>query len=164
MVPLAPILIAVSTVMAFVALPWSDGMWLMGSYEARPVGCTAGCTFVPVNPWGILFVLAVFSIAPLGILIAGWASNNKYTLLGGMRAAAQLMSYEIPMALCVIAVVMFSGTLDPFQLVRNQTAPFRFGPWTINFLPNWYVFNPILWIAFVVFFISIIAEAERIPF
>jgi NADH:ubiquinone oxidoreductase subunit H len=106
----------------------------------------------------------VFSIAPLGILIAGWASNNKYTLIGGMRAAAQLMSYEIPLALSVIAVVVFSGTLDPFQLVRQQSEAFRFGEATIPWLPNWYVLNPIMWIAFIVFFISIIAESERIPF
>ena len=161
----APVLIAVSTLMAFVALPWSEGMWLMGSYETRPLGCVTDCTSVPVNPWGILFILAVFSIAPLGILIAGWASNNKYTLIGGMRAAAQLMSYEIPLALSVIAIVVFSGTLDPFELVRRQTErPFTFGLWTIDFLPNWYILNPILWIAFIVFFISVIAEAERIPF
>jgi NADH-quinone oxidoreductase subunit H len=159
---LAPVIITISTLMAFVALPWSDGFWLMGSYEYRIVNGVP--TLVPVNPWGILFILAVFSIAPLGILIAGWASNNKYTLIGGMRAAAQLMSYEIPLALCVIAVVVFSGTLDPFELVRRQAEPFRFGPWTIGFLPNWYAFNPLLWIAFAVFFISVIAESERIPF
>jgi len=159
----APVIIAVSTLMAFVALPWSEGMWIMGSYETRIVGGVS--TPVPVNPWGILFILAVFSIAPLGILIAGWASNNKYTLIGGMRAAAQLMSYEIPLALCVIAVVVFSGTLDPFELVRRQSErPFTFGQWTIPWLPNWYVLNPLMWIAFIVFFISVIAESERIPF
>jgi NADH-quinone oxidoreductase subunit H len=158
----APVLIAFSTLMAFVALPWSDGMWIMGSTEVRVVGGVS--QVVPVNPFGILFILAVFSIAPLGILIAGWASNNKYSLIGGMRAAAQLMSYEIPLALCVIAVVVFSGTLDPFEMVRQQSEPFRFGPWSIDFLPNWRVLNPFLWIAFVVFFISVIAESERIPF
>ncbi|MBI4415813.1 MAG: NADH-quinone oxidoreductase subunit H [Euryarchaeota archaeon] len=150
----APVIIAASTLLLFVAIPWSDGFWLMGSIENGR----------PVNPLGILFILAAFSIAPLGILIAGWASNNKYTLIGGMRAAAQLMSYEIPMLLCIIALVVFAGTLDPFELVRKQTAPFSLGPVQISFLPNWYVFNPFLWIAFVVVFVTVIAEAERIPF
>ncbi|TLZ53094.1 MAG: NADH-quinone oxidoreductase subunit H [Methanobacteriota archaeon] len=156
----APVMIAASTLFLFIAIPWSDGFWIMGS--RLPNGDV-------VNPWGVLVILGAFSVAPLSILIAGWASNNKYTLLGGMRAAAQLMSYEIPMVLSIIALVVFAGTLDPFQLVRQQSAPLTFGlgpfgtvqiPW----LPNWYIFNPILWIAFVVFFITVIAEAERIPF
>jgi len=163
----APVMIAASTLMLFVAIPWSDGFWLMGAYESRVVN--GAPAVVPVNPWGILVVLAAFSIAPLGILIAGWASNNKYTLLGGMRAAAQLMSYEIPMLLSIIALVIYAGTLDPFELVRNQTAPLTYGlgPYgslTVPWVQNWYILNPILWIAFLVFFITVIAEAERIPF
>ena len=155
----APVIIASSTLLLFVAIPWSDGFWIMGSVHNGVV----------TNPWGVLVILAAFSIAPLGILIAGWASNNKYTLLGGMRAAAQLMSYEIPMLLSIIAVVVFSGTLDPFELVRRQSVPLSYGlgasgSFQVSWLPNWYVFNPVLWIAFVVFFITIIAEAERIPF
>jgi len=155
----APVMIASSTLFLFVAIPWSDGFWLMGSMDKG----------VPVNPWGILVILGAFSIAPLGILIAGWASNNKYTLLGGMRAAAQLMSYEIPLVLSIIALVVLSGSLDPFELVRQQSVPLTyalgpFGRVTVPFLPNWYIFNPVLWIAFVVLFITVIAEAERIPF
>jgi len=155
----APVIIASSTLFLFVAIPWSDGFWLMGSMRDG----------VPVNPWGILVILGAFSVAPLGILIAGWASNNKYTLLGGMRAAAQLMSYEIPLLLSIIALVVLAGTLDPFQLVRNQSQPLTFGLGPLGriqvpFLPNWYIFNPVLWIAFVVLFVTVIAEAERIPF
>ena len=155
----APVIIASSTLFLFVAIPWSDGFWLMGSIDNG----------VPVNPWGILVILGAFSIAPLGILIAGWASNNKYSLLGGMRAAAQLMSYEIPLVLSIIALVVLAGTLDPFVLVRQQSAPLTYalGPYgsvTVPFLPNWNIFNPVLWIAFVVLFVTVIAEAERIPF
>ncbi|HEV8596014.1 MAG TPA: complex I subunit 1 family protein [Thermoplasmata archaeon] len=155
----APVIISASTLMLFVAIPWSDGFWLMGSVVNGQ----------PVNPWGILVILAAFSVAPLGILIAGWASNNKYTLLGGMRAAAQLMSYEIPMVLAIIALVIYTGTLDPFVLVRQQELPLSwglgpYGPLTVSWIPDWNIFNPVLWIAFIVFFITVIAEAERIPF
>jgi len=150
----APVMIASSTLLLFVAIPWSDGFWIMGSPGADG----------PVNPYGILVILAAFGVAPLGILIAGWASNNKYTLLGGMRAAAQLMSYEIPLVLSIIAVVFLSRSLDPFAIVRDQSRLLAIGGVTVPFLPNWYVFHPVLWIAFIVFFITIIAEAERIPF
>ena len=158
----APVVIAASTLMLFVAIPWSDGFWIMGSYETHFINGTPQS--VPVNPWGILVILAAFGIAPLAILIAGWASNNKYSLLGGMRAAAQLMAYEIPLVLSLIAVVVLSGTLDPFEFVRDQSRPLTIGGLTVPFLPNWYIFHPALVIAFVVFFITIIAEAERIPF
>lgn len=155
----APVMIASSTLMLFVAIPWSDGFWLMGSVVDGQ----------PVNPWGVLVILAAFSVAPLGILIAGWASNNKYTLIGGMRAAAQLMSYSIPMILSIIALVIYAGTLDPFELVRKQTASLTYGlgpygPLTVPWAQNWYILNPILWVPFIVLFITVIAEAERIPF
>jgi NADH-quinone oxidoreductase subunit H len=150
----APAIIGASTLFLFLAIPWSEGFWLMGYMEGG----------VPKNPWGVLWILAAFSIAPLAILIAGWASNNKYTLLGGMRAAAQLMSYAIPLVLSIIAVVILTGTLDPFEFVRGQSRPLTVGSVTVPFLPNWYILHPALWVAFVVFFVTIIAEAERIPF
>ena len=158
----APAIIGASTLFLFVAIPWSDGFWLMGWRETQLVNGVP--TAVVVNPWGVLWILAAFGIAPLGILIAGWASNNKYTLLGGMRAAAQLMSYEIPLVLSIIAVVVISGTLDPFEFFRDQKGSLTIGTVNVPFLPNWYIFHPVLWIAFAVFFVAIIAEAERIPF
>lgn len=136
----APAIIASSTLLIFVAIPFSEGFTIM-TYP---------------NPFGILLALAAFSIAPLGILIAGWSSNNKYTLVGGMRAAAMLISYEIPMILCVIAVVMLSGTLDPFELVKLQERSL----WGV--VPSWYVLPQIL--GFVVFFVAMVAELERLPF
>src|SRR5207245_1608835 len=96
----APVLIATSTVMIFAALPFSEG-------------------FVIANmPMSLLFILAAFSIAPLGILIAGWASNNKYSLIGGMRAAAQLMAYGIPLPLDVLALLMHVGSLNLAEMER----------------------------------------------
>ncbi|OGS51095.1 MAG: hypothetical protein A3K65_02265 [Euryarchaeota archaeon RBG_16_68_12] len=140
----APVLIVSSTLMIFAALPFSDG-------------------FVLANmPLSLLFILAAFSIAPLGILIAGWSSNNKYSLIGGMRAAAQLMAYEIPLLLAVVAVLFYSGTLNVIGIVNSQAAPLAtIGPISI---PKWNIFSIPQFIGFTVFFVAIIAEMERIPF
>ncbi|TLZ69816.1 MAG: NADH-quinone oxidoreductase subunit H [Methanobacteriota archaeon] len=140
----APVLIASSTVMIFAALPFSEG-------------------FVIANmPMSLLFILAAFSLAPLGILIAGWASNNKYSLIGGMRAAAQLMAYEIPLLLAVIAVLVYAGTLNVIDIVAKQeTLLASVGPIPI---PNWNVFSIPQFIGFAVFATAMMAEMERIPF
>ncbi|TLZ61163.1 MAG: NADH-quinone oxidoreductase subunit H [Methanobacteriota archaeon] len=140
----APVLIASSTVMIFAALPFSEG-------------------FVIANvPMSLLFILAAFSLAPLGILIAGWSSNNKYTLIGGMRAAAQLMAYEIPLLLAVVAVLMYAGSLNVIDIVHKQELPLAMaGPIPI---PSWNVFSIPQFIGFAVFATAMMAEMERIPF
>ncbi len=136
----APAMIVSSTLMVFAVMPFSEGLY-----------------YAKVS-LGILFILASLSIAPLAILIAGYASNNKYTLLGGLRAAAMMMSYEIPLILCVIAVVILTGTLDPFEMVAAQERPLY------GFLPSWSIFSIPQMLGFVVFFVALVAELERIPF
>ena len=152
----APVIIASSTLLIFAAIPFSEGFTIMPN----------------PNPFGILFILAAFGVAPLAILIAGWSSNNKYTLIGGMRSAAMLMSYEIPMLLCIIAVVVLTGSLDPFEIVRQQTVSLSEAIPLLSFLPptsaapfyipNWFFIPQIL--GFVVFSVAILAEQERLPF
>ena len=141
----APVMIASSTILIFAALPFSEG-------------------FVIANvPLSLLFILATFSIAPLGILIAGWASNNKYSLIGGMRAAAQLMAYEIPLLLAIVAVLIYSGTLNVIDIVQRQEVPLAAsGP--LSYIPSWNIFSIPQFIGFAVFFVAIMAEMERIPF
>lgn len=141
---ISPVLITASTLMVFAVLPWSSGF------------------YVANLDLGILFILAAFSLAPLGILIAGWAANNKYTLVGGLRAAAMLLSYSIPMVLAVIALVVFTGTLNPLEIVRQQDRPLVVGG-TNLLIPAWYVFGP-QFLGFLVFTVSMIAEMERVPF
>lgn len=139
----APAWIAGTTLMIFAALPWSSGL------------------SVANLDLGILFILAAFSLAPLGILIAGWSANNKYTLVGGLRSAAMLMAYEIPLVLTVIALVFTTGSLDPQVIVAQQERPLlTLGPLVI---PAWNLFS-IQVIGFVVFLVAIVAEMERIPF
>lgn len=140
---IAPAWIAATTLMLFAALPWSSGLTVANL------------------DLGVLFILAAFSLAPLGILIAGWSANNKYTLVGGLRSAAMLMSYEIPLVLVVIALVFTTGTLDPQALVAQQEQPlFYLGPIAI---PAWNVFGPQV-LGFIIFMVAIVAEMERIPF
>ena len=98
---------------------------------------------------GALFALAAFSIAPFAILLAGWSSNNKYTLIGGMRSAAQMMSYEIPLILCAASVFLLAGSFDFVVIVDAQSSMWFFIP---------------LIIGFVVFLICLMAEVEIIPF
>ncbi len=123
------------------------------------------CTFVviPFSPTivgsdmnvGLVYVIAITALVVAGILMAGWASNSKWTLLGGIRSAAQMISYEIPVALSLIAVIVSAGTLSLQKIIENQGgAPY-----------NWYIFhNPATFVAFFIYFISALAEGNRTPF
>lgn len=102
---------------------------------------------------GIFFIIAISSLAPIGLLMAGYSSNNKYSLLGGLRAAAQSISYEIPLALAALAVAMMSNGLSTVEIVQQQS---EYGILSWN-----------LWrqpIGFVIFVIAALAECERLPF
>ncbi len=108
-------------------------------------------------PAGLMVIMAAFSIAPIGVLTSGWASNNKYSMIGGMRSAAQLMSYEIPLLLSMAGVFLLAGSYDPVDIVEQQReATWLFGLPMWNFIPQF--------IGFIVFMICILAEVERVPF
>nr|WLS53543.1 NADH-plastoquinone oxidoreductase subunit 1 [Persicaria senticosa] len=102
---------------------------------------------------GVFLWIAISSIAPIGLLMSGYGSNNKYSFLGGLRAAAQSISYEIPLTLCVLAISLLSNSLSTVDIVETQS---KYGFWGWN-----------LWrqpIGFLVFLISSLAECERLPF
>ena len=108
-------------------------------------------------PAGLMVIMAAFSIAPIGVLTSGWASNNKYSMIGGMRSAAQLMSYEIPLLLSMAGVFLLAGSYNPVDIVEQQReATWLFGLPMWNFIPQF--------IGFIVFMICILAEVERVPF
>jgi NADH-quinone oxidoreductase subunit H len=121
-------------------------------------------TIGPVTTWmqltdlriGILFVLAVSSIGVYGVALGGWASNNKYSLLGGLRSSAQMISYELPLALAVAAPLLLANTLSFREMVNYQS-----GYW-LGFIPRWNLFPEIL--GFIVFLIASFAETNRVPF
>ncbi|MGC2618073.1 MAG: NADH-quinone oxidoreductase subunit NuoH [Acidobacteriaceae bacterium] len=106
---------------------------------------------------GVLFFFAIGAGTELAVFMAGWSSRNKYSLLGAMRAIAQMISYEIPLILSSIAVIMIAGTLSPSVLV-NQQATFSHG------LAHWYLFTPWGLAGFILFMIAGLAETNRSPF
>jgi NADH-quinone oxidoreductase subunit H len=105
---------------------------------------------------GLLLAFALTSLVPLGVLMAGWASNSKWSLIGGMRAAGQQIAYEIPLLLSALGPVMMAGSMDPVKIVAAQS-----GVW-LGFIPRWFVLPQLL--AFVVYAISSQAETQQTPF
>lgn len=120
------------------------------SYLIVPFGQNLVVTDVGM---GVFLWIALSSIAPIGLLMAGYASNNKYSLLGGLRAAAQSISYEIPLALAVLAVAMMSNSLSTVDIVQHQSGYGVLG-WNIWRQP----------VGFLIFWIAALAECERLPF
>ncbi|MEK5444841.1 MULTISPECIES: NADH-quinone oxidoreductase subunit NuoH [unclassified Fredinandcohnia] len=128
---LAPVLAFAPAFMVVAALPFTE------SYKFADIGV------------GLLYYIAVSGLTTIGIVAGGWASNNKYALMGGMRAAAQMISYEIPLVMSVIGVILLSGSLNLSDIVEAQDKV-------------WFIFaQPI---AFIVFFIASVAELNRVPF
>jgi len=135
---LAPFLVFIPALLIFIPLPFGESL------------------IVSDLRVGLLYLIAISAMSPIAILLAGWASNNKYSLMGAMRAVAQDISYTIPLALCAIAVVLFTGSLSTVDIVTAQS-----GTW-FGFIPKWFIFLQPL--GFVLFIIASIAEMGRIPF
>jgi NADH-quinone oxidoreductase subunit H len=131
---LAPIVVYLAAVLGLLVIPFAPGL----------VGFDMNI--------GLLYFFSVSGLAVVGLMAAGWSSFNKYSLLGGLRAAAQVISYELPLLLAPVGVVMLAGTLSLNDIVANQSGWF----W------NWYVFQQPL--AFIIFFIAATAEGNRAPF
>ena len=156
---IAPIIVFVSVFTGFAVLPLGPD-W--------PGASISSAAF---------FLLAIVSLDVIGIIVAGWSSNNKYSMLGTMRSAAQIISYEVPLGLAVLLVVMTCGTLDLQQISFQQSifskeTQYLFGvsSWNIDITSiggfiSWNVFkNPLLFIGWIVFFIASLAECNRGPF
>ncbi|MBN2225786.1 MAG: NADH-quinone oxidoreductase subunit NuoH [candidate division Zixibacteria bacterium] len=132
----APVVVFVAAFMAYVVIPFGEGL------------------IVSDLNVGILYVVAITSFTVIGMLMAGWGSNNKYSLLGGMRSAAQVVSYEIPMVIAICSVILFVGSLSMVDIVQSQAKIYQ-----------WYVFRlPFGPIAFIIYLIAGTAETNRTPF
>ncbi|NOZ05278.1 MAG: NADH-quinone oxidoreductase subunit NuoH [Chloroflexi bacterium] len=127
---IAPVLVVAPPLMAFAVIPFGKGM-----------------IAADLNI-GILYAVAISSLGTLGLLMAGWSSRNKFSLIGAMRAVAQMVSYEVPMILSLMGVLMITGSLAMGQIVSKQAVPFI-------------ILQPV---AFIIYFISSIAELNRTPF
>jgi len=137
---LAPVLIAATAILALGIIPYGRGM--------TPFTIDGG----------ILFFFAVGSTTELAVFMAGWGSNNKFSMLGAMRAIAQMISYELPLIITVLPVVMIVGSLTPDTIVAAQDG-YAFGV-----VPRWFVFTPWGATAFLLFFVSGLVESNRTPF
>jgi len=137
---LAPILIAAAAILALGVIPYGRNM--------TPFAIDGG----------ILFFFAVGSTTELAVFMAGWGSNNKFSMLGAMRAIAQMFSYELPLLVTVLPVVMVVGSLSPDRIVAAQAE------YTYGFAPRWFVFTPWGAAAFLLFFVSGLVESNRTPF
>jgi NADH-quinone oxidoreductase subunit H len=134
---LAPYVVIMGFITAFVAIPFSSAL-IVADLDV-----------------GLLFVTSVTALVVVGILMAGWSSNNKWSLIGGIRSAAQIVSYEIPAGISLLPVVMIAGTLTTQGIIAQQ----GWAPWT------WFLFySPFHFVAFFVFFIAALAEGNRTPF
>lgn len=137
---LAPVLIAAAAILTLGVIPYGRNM--------TPFTIDAG----------ILFFFAVGSTNELAVFMAGWGSNNKFSMLGAMRAIAQMISYELPLIITVLPVVMVVGSLMPDPIVAAQ------GGYALGFVPRWFVFTPWGATAFILFFVSGLVESNRTPF
>ena len=138
---LAPFIVFIGAFIAFSALPFSQTI------------------IIADMNIGVFYILAVSSLGVIGLILAGWSSNNKWSLYGAMRSAAQIVSYEIPAALSIVTVIMLTSTMSMQGIIHYQSGLV----W--GFLPNWLIFNnPFTFLAFFIFFISGLAECNRTPF
>jgi NADH-quinone oxidoreductase subunit H len=137
---LAPVLIAATAILSLGIIPYGRNM--------TPFAIDGG----------ILFFFAVGSTTELAVFMAGWGSNNKFSMLGAMRAIAQMISYELPLIITVLPVVMIVGSLNPDKIVGAQAA------YSLGFVPHWFVFTPWGATAFILFFVSGLVESNRTPF
>ncbi len=131
---LAPVLVFVPALIVFLVVPFSD-RWIVQDLNL-----------------GVLFVIAISALPILGLVLAGWASNSKYALFGAMRAAAQSVSYEVPLALSIVCVVVAAGSMKVGDIVAAQAGG------------HWFILRPPLLLAFVIYFITAMAEVNRVPF
>lgn len=140
---LAPAIMLIPALMTFAVIPFGSDITLFGRQIPLQVA--------DVNV-GILYVLALTSIGVYGIVLAGWSSNSKYSLLGGLRSSAQLISYELAMGLAVVSIILLSGSLKLNDIVADQQGYFL----------SWNVFKQPL--AFIIFLVAVYAETNRLPF
>lgn len=140
---LAPMLAVITAVLILAVIPWMPGFTLFGQVFEPYFAIAPGVSV------GVLFVLAVTSIGVYGIVLAGWGSNSKYAILGGIRASAQMISYELAFGLTLLPPIMLAGSMDLGEIVFAQR-----GLWFVFLQP----------VAAVIFYIAVMAELQRSPF
>ena len=143
---LAPMIAVVAAIMAIVVYPFGPTITIPWFNWSFPL-------VIARFDVALLYVLGVTSVGVYGIALAGWSSNNKYSLMGGLRSSAQMISYELSLGLSLIGVILLSGTLDIYSIVEQQSGWYGLN-WNIIYQP----------VGFILYLISAIAETNRVPF
>jgi len=148
----------------YIAAPVIAVVFALTSIAVIPVGnwVNVGHIYTPLQITdvniGLLIVLGITSLGVYGIALSGWSSNNKYSLLGGLRASAQMISYEIALGLSLVGVLILSGSMSLREIVQAQSGHF------LGFIPNWNIFRGGQFVAFFIYLMAAYAETNRIPF
>ncbi len=155
---MAPVLALIPALAAGAALPFASISLRMADGSVKSLPLVAGNVNI-----GILFILALSSLQVYGIVLAGWASNNKYSLLGGLRSSAQMISYELPMSLAILTGILMSGSLNLVDVVNSQAGSIL--DWNFFKLnPATGFFFPLGLIAGMIYLVAMVAETNRAPF
>ena len=148
----------------YIAAPMIAVVFALTSIAVIPFGnfVAIGSIYTPMQisdvNIGLLIILGITSLGVYGVALSGWSSNSKYSLLGGLRASAQMVSYEIALGLSLVGVVILSGSLSLREIVDAQAGHF----W--GFIPNWNIFRGGQFVAFFIYLMAAYAETNRIPF
>src|ERR1041384_8150103 len=143
----APAISLIPSLMTFIVIPYGSQVTLFGR--------TIQLQVTSMNI-GLLYVFALTSLGVYGLVLAGWASNNKYSLMGGLRSSAQMISYELALGISIVSVLLYTGSLDLTEIVGQQSG--RFG------IFGWNFWKPPLFLVFIVYYIASLAECNRTPF
>jgi NADH-quinone oxidoreductase subunit H len=159
---LAPMLALIMSLISIAVIPFGETITIAGHTTALQISgiILAGGGISDINI-GLLIILGVTSIGVYGVALAGWSSNSKYSLLGSLRASAQMISYELALGLSLVGILLLSGSLSLREIVQAQIQGSVDHPW-LGFLPHWYIFPQI--IGFFIYLLAAYAETNRIPF
>jgi NADH-quinone oxidoreductase subunit H len=156
---LAPMLALAMSLVAIAVIPFGQSITVFG--KQIPLQVTgiayADGSLGDINI-GLLIILGATSVGVYGVALAGWSSNSKYSLLGSLRASAQMISYELALGLSLVGILLLAGTLSLRGIVDSQIQ----GGWWLGFIPHWYIFPQ--FIAFFIYLMAAFAETNRIPF
>src|SRR6202167_4969233 len=159
---LAPFIAVMFALIPIAVIPFGGDLnipaFTVGGLTIGPIHSTMELTDLNI---GVLFILGISGLGVYGVALAGWASNNKYSLLGGLRSSAQMISYELPMALAIATPLLALNSLSFRAIVNSQSG------YILGFIPRWTIFQgpfPFMFIAFILFMIAAFAETNRVPF
>jgi NADH-quinone oxidoreductase subunit H len=160
---LAPMLALTMSLISIAVIPFGETITIAGKTTALQISgiwnsVTGAISDINI---GLLIILGVTSIGVYGVALAGWSSNSKYSLLGSLRASAQMISYELALGLSLVGILLLSGTLSLREIVNSQSGTWVLGGQNTH-IPHWYIFPQI--IGFFIYLMAAFAETNRIPF